>query len=247
MSFKSLLKPVVPQPVLKWYSVHRPGRRRRDEHKLHEINDRAEFLRRAFIALQYNGISGDYAEFGCCSAKTFTLAYRTLTTYPYPLGSVHLWAFDSFQGLPEHSDPKDEHPKWNPGTMAISLDQFHEACRRGGLPRKVYTVVPGFYENTLRPDAAGPLPNDLRLVYIDCDMYSSTKQVLEFLQPRLKHGMILAFDDYYCYTSTKPSGERLALEEFVSRNQRWQLVPYVQFGWHGLSFIVENTQDLIPG
>jgi hypothetical protein len=62
--------------------------------------------------------------------------------------------------------------------------------------------------------------------------------------------MILAFDDYYCYSSTRPSGERLAFEEFVSRNPRWQFLPYVQFGWHGLSFIVEstveNTQDLVP-
>jgi hypothetical protein len=47
-------------------------------------------------------------------------------------------------------------------------------------------------------------------------MYSSTRTVLSFLESRLKHGMIVAFDDYFCWSSTQISGERRAFVEFVA-------------------------------
>ena len=53
------------------------------------------------------------------------------------------------------------------------------------------------------------------MAYIDCNLYSSTVTVLEFLAPRLKHGMIVAFDDYFCWSPTQVSGERFALHEFT--------------------------------
>ena len=49
-------------------------------------------------------------------------------------------------------------------------------------------------------------PTNIALAYIDCDMYSSTKTVLEFLLPRLKHGRTLAFDDYFCWADDRVSG-----------------------------------------
>jgi O-methyltransferase len=54
------------------------------------------------------------------------------------------------------------------------------------------------------------------LACVDCDMYSSTRTVLSFLESRLKHGMIVAFDDYFCWSSTQISGERRAFVEFVA-------------------------------
>ena len=79
-------------------------------------------------------------------------------------------------------------------------------------------------------------------VAIDCDLYSSTKTVLEFLMPRLKHGMIIAFDDYFCWSATQISGERKAMMELFSKDCRWEMVPYMQFGWHGNSFVIEDKK-----
>ena len=70
--------------------------------------------------------------------------------------------------------------------------------------------------------------------------------VLGFLAPRLKHGMILAFDDYYCWSPTAAAGERVAIAEVFAGHERWNLVPYLQFGWHGASFVVED-RALMPG
>ena len=68
------------------------------------------------------------------------------------------------------------------------------------------------------------------------------KPSLEFLMPRLKHGMIIAFDDYYCWSSTQVSGERKASSEFFQDNEYWALLPFVQYGWGGMSFVVEDRK-----
>ena len=88
---------------------------------------------------------------------------------------------------------------------------------------------------------------DIALAYIDCDLYSSTMQVLRFLSPRLRHGMILAFDDYYCWSQTAVWGERNACNEFFAGHSRFRLLPYIQFGWNGMSFIVEEKTLLSRG
>ena len=131
-----------------------------------------------------------------------------------------LWSFDSFRGLPPQASPEDEHRVWVEGSMSTGLDEFRAICRRNGISDDHYITVPGYYEDTIaQEDKIGlPLPNDVALAYIDCDLYSSTKTVLRFLSSRMKHGMILALDDYYCYSPRTLSGKRLACLEFLLNN-----------------------------
>ncbi|MGH2360838.1 MAG: TylF/MycF/NovP-related O-methyltransferase [bacterium] len=200
---------------------------------------RQEFFYNAFRALSFNGIDGDYAEFGSYGGMTFALAYHESRRHGH---RARCWAFDSFQGLPAPKEAKDEHPVWVEGQMATSVDQFHAICTSNKIPRDAYSVVPGFYDQTLAKMSPKDAPDNIALAYIDCDLYSSTKIVLEFLMPRMKHGMIIAFDDYFCWSRSQTSGERKAMLEFFSKNDRWQLVPYMQFGWHGNSFVVEDER-----
>src|SRR3954468_15136186 len=74
-----------------------------------ESHDLKAFMRRAFQLLAYNGLKGDYAEFGCFGARTFTRAWGASRLVDYP---PRLWAFDSFQGLPASADPRDVHVGW---------------------------------------------------------------------------------------------------------------------------------------
>jgi hypothetical protein len=198
---------------------------------------RRDFFNRAFKALMFNGIDGDYVEFGCWSGVTFGLAYHESRRQGH---MARLWAFDSFCGLPSPQGPWDEHPSWKKGAMATSVEQFHEICKSNGIPRDAYTIVPGFYNETLEKMSHKEAPTNICLAYIDCDLYSSTKSVFEFLMPRLKHGMIIALDDYYCWSANQIAGERRALFEFFENNEQWHLLPYIQYGWHGASFIVES-------
>jgi hypothetical protein len=106
------------------------------------------------------------------------------------------------------------------------------------VPETAYTTVPGFFSETL---PTLKIPNDIAMAFIDCDMYSSTIDVLKFLKPRLKHGMILAFDDYYCYSSTQPAGEKKAFDEFKAALPGWEFIQYHNFHWAGASFIVQRA------
>lgn len=198
---------------------------------------RQEFFSNAFKALRFNGIDGDYAEFGSWGGLTFALAYQESRRRGH---HGKLWAFDSFQGLPSPQVEADDHPEWQSGRLATTLDEFHSNCAENGIPRDTYIAVPGFYEDTLSTMSVTDEPTNIALAYVDCDLYSSTKAVLDFLEPRLKHGMIVAFDDYFCWSPSQISGERKALLEITSDQEKWEWTPYIQFGWHGTSFVIED-------
>ena len=203
-----------------------------------EGDGRYEFLRRAFRMATFNGISGDYVEFGCNGCRTFAQAFHEMQR----TGRQRmLWAFDSFAGLPPDDLNADEHPQWVQGAMATGISDFHRLAKQKGVSPEAYRTVEGFYDRTIGPDALyrGTLPDDVAIAYVDCDLYTSTLPVLHFLRQRLKHGMIIAFDDYFCFSAARISGERRAFLEFQAAVPRFHFVEYQPFGWGGMSFIVE--------
>lgn len=212
----------------------------RYEESIQEQTSRQEFFYKAFKALKFNGITGAYAEFGCNGANTFVLAYRESKKHFY---ETTYWAFDSFQGLPKTTCNEDAHPKWIEGEMSTSVERFHEICAKNMIPREAYKIVEGFYNESLSKISIENEPKDISLAYIDCDLYSSTIDVLNFLIPRFKSGMIVAFDDYFCYSELETSGERKALLEKFRIEKKWSLVPYCNIGWGGMSFIVERIDN----
>ena len=118
--------------------------------------------------------------------------------------------FDSFQGLPED---------WKAGEGAGSYSTA------GRLPRVAANVTlhPGWFEQTLPPflDAH---PGPVRLLHVDCDIYSSTRTVLEALAPRLQAGSVIVFDDMLGYPGYE-AHELRAFEELVERTGlRWELL-----------------------
>lgn len=201
-----------------------------------KISDLDTFFWDCATALTVNSVSGDYVEFGSWGGNTLRLGYERLA----PAGR-HLWAFDSFEGLPEAADPRDRHPGWASTTAGQGgVDAFHAECRRHGIPPDAYTAVAGYYDEVLPRLGPGDAPSDIAMVYLDCNLYSSTVTALEFLSPRLKPGMIIAFDDYWCWGSDGISGERSAFNEFQATHREWGFVRFKDAGWGGLSFVVER-------
>ena len=203
--------------------------------------DLEDFFLDAFTALNVNGISGDYVEFGSTGGNTLRLAYEVLSQVP---GDRHLWAFDSFEGLPAPVDSLDEHPAFGAGYSGGGLEAFLQLCDSNSIPRTAYTAVPGFYQDSLTAIGDTGAPSDIALAYVDCNMYSSTVTVFEFLAPRLKHGMIVAFDDYYCWSSTNVSGERAALGEFLAAHPEWNFHRFKDVHWGAVAFVVEDASAL---
>jgi tetratricopeptide (TPR) repeat protein len=97
------------------------------------------------------------------------------------LTSKPIYGFDSFEGLPEdwHQESKEVY------------------STRGKIPKVPahVTLIPGWFDQTL-PLFLAKYEADIALINIDCDIYSSTKTVLDLLSARIKKGTIIIFDEY---------------------------------------------------
>ena len=97
------------------------------------------------------------------------------------LTSKPIYGFDSFQGLPED---------WYQESKEVY-------STRGKIPKVPahVTLIPGWFDQTL-PLFLAKYEEDIALINIDCDIYSSTKTVLDLLSARIKKGTIIIFDEY---------------------------------------------------
>jgi hypothetical protein len=192
-------------------------------------------LSHAFEFSHINDVRGDYFEFGLWRGKTFCHARRMKARYR--LHNMRFWGFDSFQGLPEFSDEKDS--IWAPGQFACNVDEFHRIARRNGFQENEYELVQGYYNESLTPGLRQRMSGiQAAVVYVDCDLYESTRDVLFFLPPFLQDGTIVCFDDYYNYKGNPLQGEQRALQEFLAANPHICFLPYLNYAPLGKSFIV---------
>ncbi len=192
-------------------------------------------LYRAFLYAQINHVSGDYFEFGVYRGQSFLMAHRMKRRFR--MDQMKLWAFDSFAGLPEIDDAYDS--TWSRGEYACSLDEFRRILARGGVRTNEYEVVAGYYDRSLNEDLHGKLAGHrASVVYVDCDLYSSTVAVLNFVKRYLDNGTIVCFDDFYHYRANPHQGEQRALSEFLHHNTMFTFIPWTDYSPVGKSFIV---------
>ena len=200
------------------------------------------FFWRSFWLLYLNQVPGDYLEFGCGSSVTsFRLAHKHFRLRPEI--PRRLFAFDSFEGLPEPAGG-DAGPAWaQQGGMEVSREQFEELLARHGIARDEYVAVPGFFEETLK----GKQPVDFGIekaafVHVDCDYYKSAKLALEFVLPVLADGAILSFDDWFAFNGSPGRGEQRAFREVMGAPDaglsycEWQT-----FRFHGKAFLIHRA------
>jgi len=212
-------------------------RRRNRRARYYERLHREEFFYKATRFLFANKIPGDYLEFGCYGGMTFRLAHKYAHFHKL---KMHLYGFDSFEGLPAPNGV-DDHPQWEKGAMSFGIEKFKKILKSAGVKESEYTLIPGYYSNSL-PNLSLEKLNlkSAALIYVDCDLYGSTVPVLNFVSPLLQTGTIIALDDFYCFNGDPDRGEQLAWREFLQRNPEIESISYLNFGWHGKSFIIKK-------
>ncbi|BCM26063.1 tetratricopeptide repeat protein [Methyloradius palustris] len=170
-----------------------------------EVNSYLERARQAgmlyqarYDAWQYIKLSSEYRLPIMGSAiNTFKYAMKHASTQGLVLefgvrfgNSIHMLAdlvdqqvhgFDSFEGLPDewHHEPKGSYT-----TKGVIPE----------VPENVHLHV-GWFDKTL-PEFLAEHTEPVRLVNVDCDIYSSTKTVLNLLAPRMQVGTVIIFDEY---------------------------------------------------
>ena len=160
---------------------------------------------------------GDYLEFGVYVGTSLLCMHRA--SKAVGLGSLRLFGFDSFQGLPEMAARDDEGP-WQPRQYRAEYGLVRKRLTRAGIEWSRTVLVPGWFEETLRPERARELGIEKAgVVMIDCDIYMSARTALGFCAPLIQDRAVVVFDDWNSGgLAAKGLGERRAFEEFMVGN-----------------------------
>lgn len=160
--------------------------------QIHSTTSRNAVLQQA---LEKISIKGQYLEFGVFSGKTINLIAEHKP-------NETIYGFDSFEGLPE---------SWRDGYLPGHFNKNNK------LPKVLKNVelIKGWFSETL-PIFVSEHSNDIAFLHVDCDLYSSTVTIFENLQPYIKKGTIIVFDEYFNYPGWR-DGEFKAFKEFTSK------------------------------
>lgn len=163
-----------------------------------------------------NKARGLVLEFGVGSGKSMRMTQEIL-----PL-DVEMHGFDTFTGLPQ---------AWG--------DEPAGSYSTGGVVPSIASNV--FFHKGLFSDTLTPFVDDLgdeafvAYANIDCDLYTSTLDILEALHGRIVEGTILVFDEYVCHPTWRQDEFR-AWRECCKR-----------FGWkyEYLGFSLSSKQAVV--
>lgn len=150
-------------------------------------------------------------EFGVWSGKTIR---HIAAHWPNDI----IWGFDSFEGLPEPWYTNDAtHPSHKKGCFSLASQDL--PC----YPDNVQ-LIKGWFDQTL-PQWISEHQGSVSFLHIDCDLYSSTKTILQTLNDRIRPGTVIAFDEFYPWERSTPyslwaEGEYRALGEWVQQHDR---------------------------
>ena len=170
-------------------------------------------------ALQKVSLSGHVVEFGVYQGLTLKIISDHFSKQT-------VWGFDSFEGLPETWFKKSEvgsrqaqHP---PGRFALGQDELQVIVNQ--FAKRKVTLVPGWFNQTIVP-WMNDNPGVVSFLHIDCDLYSSTIDILNLLNDRIVPGTVIVFDEMYPWNDFKQydlweQGEFRALSEWIHRHQR---------------------------
>ena len=206
--------------------------RRTDVHQLNLHRGTRAMLQIALDAalplllLKQQDKGGLVCEFGVATGRSIRLTRELL-----PL-DTQIHGFDTFTGLPVAWGDEPAGSYSTGGAIPKMMEEgggaddeksnvvFHQGLFRDTIPKFLSTIDPG------RP---------LAYANIDCDLYGSTRDVLEAFHGRIIPGTVLVFDEYLCHPSWRQDEFR-AWRECCKR-----------FGWQYeyLAFSLSTKQAVV--
>jgi hypothetical protein len=129
---------------------------------------------------------------------------RSINFIASMFNDTEVHGFDSFEGLPEY---------WRDG---FQVGVF----ATGGMPSVSSNVKlhKGWFDETIKQFLSGrPETEFISYLHVDCDLYSSTRQIFDDLAHLFVDGTVIVFDEYFNYPGWK-EGEYKAFFEFIQKS-----------------------------
>ncbi len=217
-----------------------------------------ETFRTVFEYVWGSHIPGDIVEFGVYKGfSTLWLAdllreFDAQNHFYTKIFPRQIHVYDSFEGFPESTNNVDaisyevaDSGYWRaredaspPGTEEMLRAELTKRFGDSG-----WSVVRGMFDDTLR---SNPLTRPVAIANLDCDLYSSSVEVLDHLLGHrlLPDGAILLMDDYNCNRANPSFGMRRAMRECFARTDGfYDYSEFLRYGWHGRAFFVHRPGD----
>ena len=197
-------------------------------------------LKKAFYYAGLEALPGDYLEFGVFEGTSFIAAFENdRRLRPASLSPRAFWGFDSFEGGFKYFDPRDRHPFFREGEFTSSYQQTCQRVGRHFRGRAAWTLVPGYFEDSLAGKTALDLGiQAIAVALIDCDLGTPAQLALDFMRPALQNGSVLILDDYFAYRGSQIDGVAGAFERFKAANPALRFRRLFDYGHGGQGFVV---------
>jgi O-methyltransferase len=190
--------------------------------------------------------SGYVLEFGVLNGQSTIEFWGTLR------GLVsHMYGFDSFAGLPvlsaQDQDGLPLMPDFKEGNfqaMPAEMVQRSILASAHGLRPDQLTLTEGFFCETLPAFDQCQLEGQgsCLLAHVDCDLYSSSRDVFEFLDDVVTTGTWLLLDDYWTYRGSPYQGQRRAFDEWMASSARVGATEYGNYNGFCKAYILYKKE-----
>jgi O-methyltransferase len=204
-----------------------------------------------------NQIEGDYLEFGVWKGNSFIEMYRQMkinskifyeTNEKKKPGKIknifkdmRFHAFDSFEGLPESNLQKPI--QYFSGNYSAEEDVFMNNLIKSGIDLNKVTVTKGWFNQSLNEECIEKINlKNIAVAYIDCDLLESTLPVLNFINPYIKTGTVLIFDDWFRNAGNINNGIQGAVLKWLNKNKNITLQHYHNSDTRTATFIVRKSE-----
>jgi hypothetical protein len=133
----------------------------------------------------------------------------------------------------------EDNGQWKPGEFASSLDATKAFLTSKGVNWSRTFLTKGWFSDTLKPEFIEKHQiKKASLIMVDCDIYTSSVQTLEFCKPLIKDTAIVIFDDW---VEEEGFGEYRAWGEFLQQNPQFKATEFGTYKPTGKLFQVVNT------
>lgn len=157
-----------------------------------------------------NASFGDYLEFGVSRGTSMAIVYKALQDHG--LKDVRLIGFDSFEGLPEEANEEG----WRAGQYSSTQKTTRQYLASRAVDLERVALVKGWFSDTLNGETRKRYSiGRARLIMIDCDIYSSSKQALEFCLSHIADTAAIFLDDWGWMERKGQLGQKEAFEELL--------------------------------
>ena len=147
---------------------------------------------------------------------------RTLHWFSRWLPDNTLYAFDSWQGLPEKFNDLPA------GHFARDMPKVPENCKLvqgwfGERPKLDKSSIAEFTAQTFANEHKEPIA----LLHLDADLYSSTKTVLDAFADQIVPGTVILFNEYWNHATWKKHEFKAWREHVAKHNVKYKYIGYV--------------------